>query len=477
MRSSTVLPKLAGVLLATVMSVLLPGVTSGAAEAERPAQRAASPLTRLVGAAGYVSGERASVRVRVDGQTRLLFAATDTEHGTELWTSDGTRTGTRVLADIYRGKESSQPSELTVVGSRACFRARDAQHGYELWCTDGTRSGTSMVVDLVPGIESSSPNDLTAVADRIVFSAKTAAGGREPYVSSGRARDTRLLGDLRPGAASSNPGNFSAVGRRVVFSATTSASPAVEVVKPFVTDGTPSGTDRLDSYAADVSLAVGATGRLGRQVLLAAGDDRSGQELWVTRGVPGDAVGIRDILAGPGWSSPHDFTAVGPVSYFIAREDRHGQELWQTDGTTGGTVLVRDLVEGVVGSGPDDLTRSGPRLLFTADDVTMRRSLWVTEGSAPRTAKVVLPRADADRGPAVIGTVGDLVVVQGLSGGRARLWLTDGTPARTRGGPALGVGDDVSAYVLGTLGHKVLLFVGGPDAVSRGLFSWSPSVG
>jgi len=77
-----------------------------------------------------------------------LFAGKDREHGRELWVTDGTAAGTRLLMDIRPGSPSSEPSEITLIGDRFFLRAGDGHvdaHGFadaDLWTSDGTPEGS-----------------------------------------------------------------------------------------------------------------------------------------------------------------------------------------------------------------------------------------------------------------------------------------------------------------------------------------------
>ena len=87
----------------------------------------------------------------------LLFYADDDVTGFELWKSDGTEAGTQLVKDINPGPESSGPREKIVVpgqGRTGWFIADDGQHGHELWKTDGTEAGTQLVMDIYPGRDS-----------------------------------------------------------------------------------------------------------------------------------------------------------------------------------------------------------------------------------------------------------------------------------------------------------------------------------
>jgi ELWxxDGT repeat protein len=116
---------------------------------------------------------------------RLFFGAVgDVSHGYELWSTDGTPSGTALFSDIFPGPDSSYPSGLTVAGDRLFFIADDGVHGFELWETDGTPAsaanpaGTHLVQDLAPEGLSSRPDQLTVAGDRLYFTADDGLSGR-----------------------------------------------------------------------------------------------------------------------------------------------------------------------------------------------------------------------------------------------------------------------------------------------------------
>src|SRR4029079_4090585 len=71
-----------------------------------------------------------------------------TYHGTELWVSDGTAAGTRMLKDIVPGAGSSAPSCFIALGTTVFFNVKRADSTRELWKSDGTEAGTVPVGNL-----------------------------------------------------------------------------------------------------------------------------------------------------------------------------------------------------------------------------------------------------------------------------------------------------------------------------------------
>lgn len=156
---------------------------------------------------------------------KLYFRANDGSSGYEPWVSDGTTQGTLRLADINPGSGSSVSSVAFVgCGDLVYFGASDATPnsgtGSELYVTDGSPSGTRLVKDIAPGTGSSFPSRLTSASDRVYFLARTPDSGGEAWVSDGTEAGTRLVADIFETSGSSNPDQFTFVDGSMLFFAT-----------------------------------------------------------------------------------------------------------------------------------------------------------------------------------------------------------------------------------------------------------------
>jgi ELWxxDGT repeat protein len=139
---------------------------------------------------------------------RILFAGVGTAEsptGVELWVSDGTPEGTRLLRDIWPGEPDSSIGAGFVVGGRVIFPACDPAGGCELWASDGTEAGTGRFLDLEPGPGSSRPTGLSKIGSQLYFAACRIASGCEGFVTNGTAAGTRPLEEVAAGPLSSLP--------------------------------------------------------------------------------------------------------------------------------------------------------------------------------------------------------------------------------------------------------------------------------
>jgi ELWxxDGT repeat protein len=129
----------------------------------------------------------------------LFFTAANQGYGRELWVSDGTHDGTRMVKDIYQGPGSSNPDHLTNVNGSLFFSADDGVHGRELWASDGTDTGTYLVADINSGPASSNLDYLTNVNGALYFTADDGIHGRQLWASDGTGPGTLDQRRHRPG--------------------------------------------------------------------------------------------------------------------------------------------------------------------------------------------------------------------------------------------------------------------------------------
>lgn len=117
---------------------------------------------------------------------RLYFRASSQSYGSEVFVSDGTDQGTKRLR-MFNGTEvndvafNEHDAMITAVGNRVFFVADDGNTGRELWTSDGTRAGTRLVRDLYPGSESSDPRDFLVKGNELYVSATNQDDDRELY--------------------------------------------------------------------------------------------------------------------------------------------------------------------------------------------------------------------------------------------------------------------------------------------------------
>ena len=217
-----------------------------------------------VGCEPAAKERRAAVRELVDvatgGGARYItlfdgvhyFNAADAEHGHELWRSDVTAAGTRMVTDLNKGPADSYPSELTVFGGRLVFAADGGSHGRELWSSSGQADGTALLADVQPGAGGSNPQGLTPCGPYLYFGASTEISGHELWRTDGTADGTLMLGDLTPGADSSSLWGFECGAAPGVLGFKLGRSGALdddageeEVAEDWESDGTPEGTARV----------------------------------------------------------------------------------------------------------------------------------------------------------------------------------------------------------------------------------------
>ena len=270
----------------------------------------------------------------VEFRGQLYFVADDGQHGSELWRTDGTRKGTRMVRDIGPGWSVAWWATPVVAGEHLYFTAEREDEGLELWRTDGTRAGTRLIRDIRPGPKASKPEDLTVVGDMLYFTARDREHGRELWSTDGTAEGTALVADVTHGRASSDLGDLVALGDTLYLTVWGAIDDPEQARRLWRTDGTTAGiepvllgsesspsTDRRWSEYPSVATHDG-------QLFITADDGVHGNEVWVIDGATGAPALFADIRPGPRGSRPEWLTVAKSVLYLTAADGEHGRQLW-----------------------------------------------------------------------------------------------------------------------------------------------------
>ncbi|HWM92065.1 MAG TPA: hypothetical protein VN493_14975 [Thermoanaerobaculia bacterium] len=356
--------------------------------------------------------------------SRLFFTGRRTPEPSEthraLWRSDGTVEGTvsltQAMSFAIDASAGASPTSLAVPETGVVFfsaGAESAQPDYELWATDGTAEGTRLVKDVNPE-GPSKPGFMVTLGGQLFFIADTPQGS-ELWRSDGTPEGTERVESLHHLGAGVVA--LTRAGGALFLLAETLAETAAGV-ELWRSDGTEAGTSRVLELPASRLLGYAAA---GRRFFLAVGDaSLQDKELWVAEGGTGETVQVLDTAA-PGELK---LLAFGDGALFALSEAGHGLEPWLSDGTPGGTRRIADICPGPCDSSPVLLGIYAGRALLLADDGDSGREPWSSNGTAAGTYRVG-DLCPGECSPA-LGGRGEVAGWLALGAGN-RIWLSDGS--------------------------------------------------
>lgn len=286
----------------------------------------------------------AGAAMAVLGPQHLAFLAPGADQHQHLWISDGSAAGTLLTSVV-------DPTELKGIGNLAFFGAKDPLNpaaGEELWASDGTVEGTRLVKDL-HATGSSSPHGFTAwpaivlEPDRanVLFAASGEGTGTELWRSDGTSAGTFQLGDINPGPESSDPRDLFIISPdRALFSAISSAGGKREL---WSAGFTPQSTAIVHEVEPMGPMVFSGTA-LARGAFFAGRDDATGIELWKTDGTRAKTSRVFDLAPGPLSSTPtglHYVQQRGPLVFTAEYPTSGGSQLMMlAEGSTTPEVLA-----------------------------------------------------------------------------------------------------------------------------------------
>lgn len=364
----------------------------------------------------------------------LYFVANDGTNGTQLWKSDGTEGGTGLVKVIRSGANpeiefpSTADSNYYVANNHFLFfTANDGVHGRELWRTNGTAEGTILVKDINLGSASTTfgPTFLS-LCGVIVFAANDGQHGMEMWRSNGYGDATLILKDIAPGSFSSMPNQ--------------------------------DDRDRLNVFTFQKRIYFTA--------FEGGYETYSNEQLWVTDGsVPGTMAvtslnqmqgGFHALLA-----EQSQAVIIGNSFYFFVNNYNNlPTSLWLSNGTPQGTLMVKPINSVLPEWGPDyrnpivetllpkhastnsdEVSQTlfkGSQFFFVADDGVHYTQLWVSDGSFDGTKMLVVnPNGNGldfsdESGDFSYEITSEHIYFPGMNTASGKeLWRSDGTQAGT----------------------------------------------
>lgn len=339
--------------------------------------------------------------------SRLFFAGPGGGAGHELWTSDGTSAGTRMVRDLHPGLFDSLPQELTGLGEFVYFRAQAPGHGEQVWRSDGTAEGTIRLTGILPELGGAEPRSLTPLDGTLHFLARSGGEGMALWRTDGTLEGTRRVGNEQP------------------------------VIGPM----------------AAVPLIT-----LGHALFFPGWTPELGTELWRRDLRTGEATLVAELAAGSTGSNPRALGSVGDSIVFEARSDLGGAELWITDGIGAAPLKQVGSIHERASLGEARVV--GELLFFEVWAPATVRGLWRTDGTEAGTFKLASPDGRTRRPAAHLTSIGDTVyfAMPRADGHSHELWRSDGSLAGTWAVAAPVVNGAPAAIVALVAGEEGLRF-------------------
>ncbi len=392
---------------------------------------------------------------------KVFFVGDDDEHGQEIWVTDGTPAGTKMVLDIFPGPNSSSITQFFAMNDIVYFAASDSVHGREVWRSDGTATGTYMVSDTLPGADSGDFIPSLAFNGSIIFSTFSRPGGQGQQIwklTPGAPEQVSFLfgppiNIYTPVDAQYKFTSIVVLDNALYFEGRLSTCGDIcRRSGLYKSDGTVAGTVLLKDLSQGLDHSIYWLQACGSKLYFGTSTSGLGtnDQFWVSDGTSAGTVIAKTIGTSSVANSAITCGAGGKM-FEWAMAFTTGTEPYVTDGTTEGTILLKDIETGVSSSYAGlDFNKSKVAIpfkagmVFSAQDSIHGHELWYSDGTSAGTVllKDIEPgntwpsNWDAKPGQTVkpnswITFNNELYFYAGNQASGVELWKTDGTPAGT----------------------------------------------
>ena len=357
-------------------------------------------------------------------KNQLYFTGTDVFNDAELWATDGTSGGTRLIKNISVSG-SSAPDDFFVFNNILYFTADDGVNGRRLWSSDGTAGNATLVSNAVT-VDSLDQTTFFPNGSNVFFISIDNNNNTGLYKLN--TSSVSLVKEFSGGTVNLITAELA---NKSFFTIDTTIDSTVNMIDTsysyeqlWVTDGTTNGTQMIHSFASSYGYNSIDNNFIQFKDLLYFSyyDPTGSSSLWTTDGTSANTVLFKSFgIDTSHYDYNYNYYSLIGLSnsvvfnnrlYFIGYTNSAGSELWSTDGTLANTSILKDIYPGSKSSLPlflinagsfiNDFVKSGlsdfnfqqfenlivpfkGKLYFSADDGIHGRELWSTDGTAANT--------------------------------------------------------------------------------------------
>lgn len=312
---------------------------------------------------------------------KIVFTADTEANGTEWWTTDGTEEGTVLLVDINAGDGDGvfasyfTPDEGFAIYNNELYFAGNNGNDYELWKTDGTSQGTKLVKNIV-SFGQSFPNSYAIFKGELYFSCREGL-----WKTDGTNTGTVLINDEDPEDIFGFEPNY--------LFATDNHLLMIQGNNLWVSDGTKNGTKKIyDFEHVNLNWAGPRFTMVNGNILFPADDGVTGDELWKTDGTAQGTQLVKDVWTGSDGYAPQNTVIFKNKLFYKGDDGESDIELFVSDGTESGTFLYYEFSE--FGSGfslPTEIVADSNYIYMNAGK-SFSKQLWITDGVKENTFEI-----------------------------------------------------------------------------------------
>jgi trimeric autotransporter adhesin len=319
---------------------------------------------------------------------RIFFSLANYGYDNELFTSDGTAAGTQMINGI-NPYGNSNPTYLTAFNGLLYFSANSV-NGTMLWQSDGTGAGTHIVNNNNNiYLDNNTVMRFTIKDNSIYFTGYTSDGNGTKfckYDASNAANNVEIVKDINPGIYCFNLYNITNVNGTLFFTVYNGIDQVL-----YKSDGTTTGTifvKNINPGGHNIYLYKHFENANGT-LLFSFYDDIHGYELWKSDGTGNGTTIVKEINPGVYSATVTNISYLkNNITLFEAYDGKTGLELWSTDGSEKGTKLVKNINQSTTASSNPVWLTPAPdnkSLIFSAYDPEFGHEMRITDGTEPGT--------------------------------------------------------------------------------------------